>query len=115
MKANESERRVKRVSLMVLIVLFAAASAQAAEGCKTAEGKVERAVPRTPAIALSAEPSDAAPSVLDNIPQVSKSDRPLGPYLALHCEAVSRLFLGEATRAYHGPACAQGENERAVR
>ena len=115
MKADELEVWVKRVGLMVLIVvLFALASAQAADGCGSVTGKLERIAAPTLRPEANSTPLEVVHYVLDNIPHQPKPEQSVKPYLALHCEAVSGLLLGQAMRAYHGPACAEGKSGTAL-
>lgn len=100
---------VRRMGLMMLITLFAATPAQAAERCGNGTGNREHVVSWAPAVGANAAPSGAVPSVPDDAPHGSKSERSMGTYLALHCAAVSRLLLGEAMQAHSHPACGEVE------
>ena len=115
MDIRDWEMWVRRVSLTVLIVLFAAASAQAAGDCHDSAAKRGSVAPRGAAIEVGATGSGGlvmGSSVQDNDPYLSKPERSMSAYLALHCEVVSGLLLGQAVRAYDGAGCngAQGEN-----
>ena len=62
-----------------------------------------RMTPRDPALGVAqTRPSDQA-FVQDEAGE--KSDARLETYLALHCQAVARLPLGEPRRPYMNPAC----------
>jgi hypothetical protein len=112
MKSLKVGRLGMRIRLAGLSVLFAATSGQAAEACEKGAAMFERVATRTPA--ADATPATAPLSVQDNVPQLSQAEQPMGPYLALHCEAISRLLVGQAMAAYSGPACGGDAAESAL-
>lgn len=107
MNAIELETWVKRACLVAMFVLFAAASAQAAGDCENSLGKFERMAARAPSAESDVSLPPAPATVQDNAHQFFQDETSINSFLALHCEAVSNLPLGQTIRAYHGAACGE--------
>ncbi len=115
MNTSEFESWIKRACVLIMILLFAAMSAQAAGTCENAGGKMERVAARSPSAGVDSSLVTPSASVPDNkVPALSADEVPISSFLALHCEAVSHLTLGQAIRAYHGPACGESGQGSAV-
>jgi hypothetical protein len=115
MNTTEFESWIKRGCVLIMILLFAAMSAQAAGTCENAGGKMERVAARSPSAAVDSSLVTPSASVEDNKALgLSSGEVPISSFLALHCEAVSNLTLGQAIRAYHGPACGESGQGSAV-
>ena len=116
MNTTQFESWIKRACVMVMILLFAAMSAQAAGGCENAGGKMERVAARSPSAAVDSSLVTPSASVRDSTVQaLSAGEVPISSFLALHCEAASNLTLSQVIRAYHGPACGESGPGSAVR
>ena len=115
MNAIELETWVKRVCLVVMFVLFAANSAQSAGNCEASSGKLERTAARSPSAESDVSTPRAPATVQDNVHYLSQDETSLKSFLALHCEAVSNLPLGQTIRAYHAAACGEGRAGPIVR
>lgn len=97
MEANELRRAC--LALLILSFLFAAVSAHAAERCATSSSHFERLAGRV-------KSGDAALPRADDAAGTTRvaGDQAIDEYLALHCEALSKLPLGPAVRPYDGCA-----------
>ncbi|MCU0972372.1 MAG: hypothetical protein MUF80_00200 [Burkholderiales bacterium] len=105
MNANQPETWIKCLAFLVISGLFATTSAQAAGGCENSLGKMERVAALSPAPGADSATVSAAASVQDKLPNLSKEEAAFSTLLALHCEAVSNVLMGQPLGGYHKPGC----------
>jgi hypothetical protein len=96
MEANEIRRTC--LALLSVSLLFAAMFANAAERCANTSNRLER-------LTGQAQGGTAVlPGVAGTAGNAVPDGQAISGYLALHCEALSKLPLGTAVRAYDGCA-----------
>ncbi|MFO1206124.1 MAG: hypothetical protein U1E63_10420 [Burkholderiales bacterium] len=99
MEANERGRAC--LVLLILSFLFAAVSAHAAERCGTSSTQFEGLAGQLKSVDAAAALPPAADA---RGTSWVAGDQAFEGYLALHCEALSKLLLGPAVRSYDGCA-----------
>jgi hypothetical protein len=114
MIARDPQFALKLFCIMVMIVLFAASSANATQGCERASGKSGWLTGGSAEPHSNVAASDPALGVQDTMIQESRGLRALDSLLALHCQAVASLPLGGSVRPYGGSACAESESHRSL-
>jgi hypothetical protein len=98
MEANELRRTC--LALLIVTLLFTAMFANAAERCTTSSSRFERPSEQGKGGTTALSEAAAATGRADR----ALTGQPISGYLALHCEALSKLPLGPAVRAYDGCA-----------